>query len=74
MLAWNRDNVSQWSDTEQSLSCSDMSKYAGPSDLTGKDQAGPAMFSAYQSESPVKICSLLRSGNNFLFVGSSNNV
>jgi hypothetical protein len=34
-----------------------------------KNQAGPTMFSAYRSESPVKICSLLRSGNNFLFVG-----
>jgi hypothetical protein len=44
------------------------SKYTGPSDLTGKNQAGPTMFSAYRSESPVKICSLLWSGNNFLFV------
>jgi hypothetical protein len=50
------------------------SKYVGPSDLTGKNQAGPTMFSAYQSESPVKICSLLRSGNNFLCVGPSNSV
>ena len=49
----------------------DISKYAGPSDLTGKNQAGPTMFSAYRSESPVKICSLLRSGNNFIFVGPS---
>jgi len=52
----------------------DISKYAGPSDLTGKNQASPTMFSAYRSESPVKICSLLRSGNNFLFVGLSNSV
>ena len=29
----------------------DISKYAGPSDLTGKYQAGPMMFSAYRSES-----------------------
>ena len=49
----------------------DISKYAGPSDLTGKNQAGPTMFSAYLSESPVKICSLLWSGNNFLFVFKS---
>jgi hypothetical protein len=34
----------------------------------------PTTFSAYQSESPVIICSLLRSGNNFLFVGPSNSV
>ena len=33
-------------------------KYARRSDLTGKNQAGPTMFSAYWSESPVKICSL----------------
>jgi hypothetical protein len=52
----------------------DISKYAGPSDLTGKNQAGPTMFSAYWSENPVKICSLHWSGNNFLFVGPSNNV
>jgi hypothetical protein len=52
----------------------DISKYAGPSDLTGKNQAGPTMFSAYRSKSPVKICYLLRSGNNFLFVGPSNSV
>ena len=38
----------------------DISKYAIPSDLTGKNQTGPMMFSAYRSESPVKICSLLR--------------
>ena len=37
----------------------DISKYAGPSDLTDKNQADPTMFSAYQSKSPVKICSLL---------------
>jgi hypothetical protein len=43
-------------------------------DLICKNQAGPTMFSAYLSESPVKICSLLRSGNNFLFVGPSNSV
>ena len=48
--------------------------YRNMSDLTGKNQAGPTMFSAYRSESPVKICSLLRSGNNFLFVGPSNSV
>jgi hypothetical protein len=52
----------------------DISKYAGPSDLTGKDQAGPTMFTAYRSESMIKFFSLLRSGNNFLFVGSSNSV
>ena len=52
----------------------DISKYAGPLDLTGKNQAGPTMFSEYRSESPVKICSLLRTGNNFLFVGPSNSV
>jgi hypothetical protein len=51
-----------------------ISKYAGLSNLTGKNQAGPSMFSAYQSESLVKICYLLRSGNNFLFVGLSNSV
>jgi hypothetical protein len=33
-------------------------------DPTAKNHAGPTMFSAYQSESPEKICSLLRSGNN----------
>ena len=44
----------------------DISKYAGTSDLTGKNQAGPTMFSAYLSKSPAKICSLLWSGNNFL--------
>ena len=49
-------------------------KYARRSDLTGKNQAGPTMFSAYWSESPVKICSLIRSGNNFLFVGPLNSV
>ena len=48
--------------------------YRNMSELTGKNQAGPTMFSAYQSESPVKICSLLRLGNNFLFVGPSNTV
>ena len=52
----------------------DISKYDGPSDLTDKNQASPMTFSAYRSESPVKICSLLRSGNNFLFVGRSNSV
>ena len=52
----------------------DISKYARSSDLTGKNQAGPTMFTAYRSESPLKICSLLRSGNNFLFVGPSNSV
>jgi hypothetical protein len=41
---------------------------------TGKDQAGPTMFTAYRSESMIKFFSLLRSGNNFLFVGSSNSV
>ena len=56
------------------LYISDISKYAGPSDLTGKNQAGPTMFSTYRSESPVKICSLLRSGNNFLLVSPSNSV
>ena len=49
------------------LVATDISKYAGPSDQTGKNQAGPTMFSADRSESPVKICSLFRSGNNFLF-------
>ena len=29
------------------------------SDLTGKNQVSPTMFSAYRSESLVKICSLL---------------
>jgi len=48
--------------------------YQNMSDLTGKNQAGPTMFSAYRSESLVKICSLLQSGNNFLFVGPSNSV
>jgi len=52
----------------------DISKYAGPSELTGKNHAGPTMFSAYRSESPVKICSLLWSANNFLFVSPSNSV
>jgi hypothetical protein len=52
----------------------DISKYGGPSDPTGKNQAGPTMFSAYRSESPVKIYSLLRSGIFFLFVGPSNSV
>jgi hypothetical protein len=41
---------------------------------SGKNQADPTMFSTYRSESLVKICSLLRSANNFLFVGPSNNV
>ena len=41
---------------------------------TGKNQAGPTMFSAYWFENPVKTCSLLWSGNNFLFVGPSNSV
>ena len=52
----------------------DISKYAGPSDMTGKNQTGPTMFSAYRSECPVKIYSILRSGNNFLFIGPSNSV
>ena len=52
----------------------DISKYVELSDLTGKNQAGPTMFSAYRSESPEKICSLLRSGNNFLCVSPSNSV
>jgi hypothetical protein len=51
-----------------------MSRHRNMSDLTGKNQAGPTMFSAYRSESPVIICSLLRSGNIFLFVGPSNGV
>jgi hypothetical protein len=36
--------------------------YRNMSDLTGRNQSGPTMFSAY----------LLWSGNNFLFVGLSN--
>ena len=52
----------------------DISKYAGPSNLTGENQAGPMMFSAYRSESPVKIYSLLWSGNKFLFDSPSNSV
>jgi hypothetical protein len=44
------------------------------SDLTGKNLAGPTTFSAYRSESSVKMFSLLRSGNNFLFVGPPNSV
>ena len=52
----------------------DIQTYRNMSNLTGKNQAGPTMFLAYRSENPVKTCSLLRSGNNFLFVGLSNGV
>jgi hypothetical protein len=36
----------------------DIQTYRNMSNLTGKNQAGPTMFSAYRSENPVKICSL----------------